>query len=378
MDDVQDIVSKIHESPHQAVLAVAGAGSQAVAWLLGRPGASRTVLEAIVPYGPKSMLDFLGFEPAQSVSQDTARSMARAAYQRAQRLGAAETPLVGLACTAAIATDRVRRGRHRCHVAVWDDAGWTAYDLHLEKGRRDREAEENIASRLVLLALAAACGVRETPDLGLTPGDSLETGEHPHPPPLERLLSGEVGFVTVNPDGGMTVDHPAPVALLPGSFNPLHQGHEALAQAAAIILGTGVAYELSVTNVDKPTLTTKETEGRVSQFRGRGAVVLTRADTYHKKAALFPGCTFVIGWDTAVRLVEPRYYGGDQEAMTAALWDIWAAGCRFLVAGRQIEGNYRTLADAGVPQGFEGLFQSIPESVFRLDISSTALRDLDG
>ena len=83
-------------------------------------------------------------------------------------------------------------------------------------------------------------------------------------------------------------------------------------------------------------------------------MVLTRADTYHKKAALFLGCTFVIGWDTAVRLVEPRYYGGDQAAMTAALLDIWAAGCRFLVAGRQIEGKYRTLADVSVPQGIRG------------------------
>ena len=378
MNDVQDIVDRIHNSPRQAVLAVAGAGSQAVAWLLGRPGASRTVLEALVPYGPNSMMDFLGFEPEQAVSQDTARSMAKAAYRRGQRLSPANAPVVGLACTAAIATDRVRRGQHRCHVAVWDDAGWTAYDLRLEKGRRDREAEEDIASRLALLALAAACGIRETPDLGLTPDDSLETIEHPHSHPLERLLCGEAGFVTVNPGGDMTVERPAPAALLPGSFNPLHQGHEALVQAATRILGADVGYELSVVNVDKPTLTAKETEGRVSQFRGRGAVVLTRADTYHKKAVLFPGCTFVIGWDTAVRLVEPRYYGGDQSAMTAALLDIWALGCRFLVAGRQIEGSYRTLADVGVPQGLEGLFQGIPESVFRLDISSTALRDLDG
>ena len=355
-------------------MAVSGAGSQAVAWLLGVAGASRTLLEVVVPYGRESMLDFLGFEPEQFVSEETARCMARAAFQRARRLRESDVPLLGLACTATIATDRTKRGEHRCYVATWDDSQWSAYNLRLDKGRRDRAGEEELVSKLVLHALANACGVEEDLDLGLTEADIFETQRTGHPDPLERLLSGEAGTVTVLPDGRMVVDEPVRAALLAGSFNPLHDGHEALARAASEILGTEVVFEISVENVDKPPLTANEIMQRLAQFQGKGTVVLTRAKTYHKKAALFHGRTFVLGWDTAVRLVAARYYGDDESAMVTALAEIWASGCRFLVAGRDTDGEFRTLADVPVPRGFSRLFQSIPESKFRLDISSTALR----
>ena len=355
-------------------MAVSGAGSQAIAWLLGTAGASRSLLEVVVPYGRESMLDFLGFEPAQFVSEDTARSMACAAFRRAKRLKEKDVPLLGLACTATIATDRLKRGEHRCYVATWDDFQWTAYNLRLDKGLRDRAGEEEVVSKLVLLALARACGVEEDLELGLTPGDIMETNHRAHPDPLESLLSGEVGAVMVDSEGRMTVDDPVPAALLAGSFNPLHQGHEALARAASEILGTEVIFEMSVTNVDKPPLAAEEVRRRLAQFQGKAPVVLTRADKYRKKAAIFPGCAFVVGWDTAVRLVAPRYYGGDESAMITALAEIWSSGCQFLVAGREAEGKYRTLSDVPVPQGFGPLFQSIPESAFRVDISSTVLR----
>jgi hypothetical protein len=143
---------------------------------------------------------------------------------------------------------------------------------------------------------------------------------------------------------------------------------------AAELLGTEVAFELSVINVDKPPLEEAEVRGRLAQFRGPGRVLLTRAETFHKKGTLFPGCVFVMGWDTATRLVDPRYYGGPEGAMLRVLAEMGAAGCRFLVAGRREGSSFHTLADVPVPPGYENLFQAIPEARFRADVSSTELR----
>ena len=376
-NSIEDTIREIHDAPQQGVLVVSGAGSQAVAWLLGVAGASRTLLEVVVPYGRKSMIDLLGFEPGQFVSEDTARSMARAAYRRGMRLRDNDLPVVGVACTATIATDRPKRGEHRAYVATWDDTGWNSYSLRLDKGRRDRAGEEEVVSRLLVQSLARTCGIESELSLGLTTADAIQVRQKDHPDPLEWLLSGEASTVTVTPDGRMVADEPVLAPLLPGSFNPLHHGHERLARTAGDVMGSEVVYEISVTNVDKPPLTGEEVRLRLDQFRGKARVVLTQAETYHKKSALFPGCTFVIGWDTAVRLVDPRYYGGDESCMLTALAEIWAAGCCFLVAGRAEGGKFNTLSEVPIPQGFSQIFKSIPESAFRVDVSSTALRPRD-
>ena len=375
-DSIAEVVTKIHGTPEQAVVAVAGAGNYALAWLLGVGGASRTVLETRVPYGYLAMTDFLGgYAPEQTVSADTARRMARSAWQRGMSLRETDAPIVGLGCTATIATDRAKRGDHRVFIATWEDTGVTTDAVTLEKGLRERAGEEDVVSRLVIAALARACGLATELDLRLAPSERILTEAARHADPVQRLLDGDAGWVTVHPDGSMAVDADPPQALLPGSFNPLHQGHHQLATAAADILGTPVAYELSVVNVDKPPLTVAEVQRRVDQFRGIGTVALTRAETFRKKADLFPGCGFAIGWDTAIRLIEPRYYGDSEPAMLTALAEMWASGCRFAVGGRADSGGvFRALADVNLPGGFWPLFADIPESAFRADVSSTALR----
>ena len=159
-----------------------------------------------------------------------------------------------------------------------------------------------------------------------------------------------------------------------GSFDPVHRGHEAMVETAARLLDDEVTLELSVTNVDKPPLAEREIRRRLGQFTGRWRAVIDRAPVFNEKARLFPGCTFVIGWDTAVRLVEPRYYRNDELEMLRALDEIRELGCRFLVAGRRDGAVFRTLDDVRVPSGFESLFAPIPESDFRWDVSSTELR----
>jgi hypothetical protein len=369
----QETITSIHQTPHRLVFEFAGAGSLALFWLHSVPGSSRTVLEATDRYAAASLADLIGATPEKFVSAATARAMAEAAYRRALRLTDGAAPCLGVACTAAIATDRVKRGDHGCSVAVYDGATLRVSRLTLAKGARDRAGEEALISLLIIRAIAEACGVAP-PALALEPSETVEVEEEASPDPLMLLLNGDIAAVFVGKDGRICRECAPPAALLSGSFNPLHAGHEYLAQAAAVVLDTPVTFELPVLNADKPPLRYIELERRLDQFRGRYPVVLTRAPLFVQKADLFPGCTFVIGYDTALRIIDPRYYDGET-GRDAAFARIAAQRCTFLVAGRVRDGIFRTLADIDMPPALRPLFRELPERLFRVDLSSTAIRN---
>ncbi|MDZ7619819.1 MAG: CinA family protein [Patescibacteria group bacterium] len=367
--DCETLTLAIHASPHQMVMALSGGGTRALAELLEVPGASRTLLEAVVPYSRPALLRWLGGRPDRFCSARTARAMAMVAFCRAGRLTEPGTDrLLGVACTAGLATDRARQGEHRAHVAVQTDEATACWSLHMAKDRRSRREEEQLVAALVLNAVAEACEVADRVPLALCSDESVNAARATARPAWRELLLGRREVVC---EHGATQ---TPVALLSGAFNPLHVGHRRMAEAAERMLGGPVHFELPIINADKPPLDYMELEYRLGQFVANQPVLLTRSATFEAKSALFRGVTFIVGVDTVRRIASPTYYGNDLAAQRAALERIAQRDCRFLVFGRDMGTGFMRLGDLDLPDCLRAICREVPADVFREDISSTTLR----
>ncbi|MFT5193969.1 MAG: hypothetical protein ACI9EW_003488 [Cellvibrionaceae bacterium] len=376
--EVLNLIRSVHKNPSKIVLATAGAGTYALSNLLAVAGASNTLIEARVPYGKNAFIDFVGSEPDKFVSPIAARLLAGSAFHRAQKL-TDQFPhsenLIGLACSASIATNRSKQGDHHAWIVTWQTNRIVEVHITLEKEKRTRLKEEKLISKIMLNLLAEACGLPNRISLEIGENDVLKRQVRDHGQDIEDFLAGKSNFVGIYPHGQTLTSDVNPKVLMPGSFNPLHHGHTELAAAAQQILGHPVAFEISALNVDKPPLAKEVVLARIAQFAGHHSIYVTGEPTFLGKARLFPGTVFVIGFDTAERVLMPKYYGGSEAGMFIALTEIQALGCRFLVAGRKgKDGVYDPPEALKAPPGYADMFEAIPDGLFRRDISSSELR----
>ena len=186
-----------------------------------------------------------------------------------------------------------------------------------------------------------------------------------------QILEGHKKFNILENGRLITEEFISKSLILSGSFNPLHNGHIKLLEAAKNMTKLEPFFEISISNVDKRNISLEDLNSRISQFYNIGKILITNSATFEDKSNLFKKSIFAIGYDTAVRILDNKYYEKD---MKESLSNIKKNECSFLVTGRKINGKYKYLNDLEI-EDYKGLFSIIPEENFRLDISSTEIRD---
>ena len=346
---------QLHLSQWSGVFYITGGGSELLSEMLQEPGASNTVLEGTVPYSERSLGEVLGGAPDQACSMPTARALAMAGYEKAILHGGSD--YFGFGCTASLATNREKKGQHRAHWAIQTAKDTFCYSAVYSA---DRVTEEEQLLEDLWDSIDSAL---------LSKNNSLSKNvEHKRANASDdwsKLLNDKTYRHTDSGSDGLL--------LLPGSFNPMHRGHQKMLQNAEKISQLTGAFEISIKNAEKPSLDYLTLSERLEQMQPY-PVWVTNAATFVEKSRLFPSCTFVVGVDTIKRIGEARFYNNESQLMDTALKELKRNKTRFLVYGRVQGQHFESLKDLTLPDSLFLLCEEVPENQFRLDLSSTQLR----
>jgi hypothetical protein len=417
---------------------VTGGGSSSISWIFSVPGASRCVMLACVPYATAATRKIVSIgddleEVESFVSDETALKMSYAARKSAAETllqdtnslaSLAEANVIGLGLTAALVTNRPKAGPHRCIVSYDSGTVRGILSIDMTKGAREREDEDIVASRVLIEGLAKAGGVT-CPVRDYLLDDEHITEQDVHIPeiidavrncevskaffiPIASKITAKVGGedADLNDFKSYTdITLPANCLIYSGSFNPLHEGHIKLLLATFQKYRWSVnpedpnghppvVFEIAAVNADKPPLSRDEVIRRIIQFSSLNpllqnaglinyCICVTSAPLFLAKSKLFRRCKFVIGVDTMTRILNPKYYGDSDEATVSMLSVFLERGCTFVVGGRSdLSGVFQTADEvlstpfaSRLPAHIRDMFTGLSQDEFRVDISSTEIRN---
>jgi nicotinamide mononucleotide (NMN) deamidase PncC len=364
-----------------------GAAIDVISDLLRLPGASAKVTGGHVPYHRSQVEELMGYAPERAVSEETAVGLAQASYLAAQRIavlsgefGGSQSPqVIGLGITGAVATSRERRGLDHVWIAVRTLSGIKTGHFVFDKGAHEnaRAAQNELAGVIALNALAAEVGASQHTGTLLDKvkaerGEVSERGLSLSA--CSRPLLGCEEPLLITPDGeveSLASLRSDEVLIYPGSFRSFHCGHDLAALNACRVSGKRVVFEISAVNADKAPIEAREISRRVEQFYGRHPVIVTPdSPLFVDKSRAYPkGMGFVVGYDTAERLLDPRFYR-DEKHLAESLATFRERGNTFYVIGRASKGEYKTILDLPGYEENRDLFRQL---MGQLDISATAI-----
>ncbi|MEE9367280.1 MAG: hypothetical protein V3V05_00295 [Pontiella sp.] len=145
------LMEAIQSSGYKAAIVVAGGGSGATHALLSHPGASRFILEVQIPYSPRARFDYLGETLGHACSEDAAKTLAGRAFERASIFcltDESRPPILGVSCTAALKTNRERKGKDRAYICIKARKKQVVQDVIFDPDKSRAEQEEHLTAEL--------------------------------------------------------------------------------------------------------------------------------------------------------------------------------------------------------------------------------------
>ena len=311
-----------------------GAGLQQILW--GIPGSSAYLSGASFPYAAEEQEELLGFMPEHFCTEEAAIDLASAAYMKAYKFGG-KNP-VGLAITASVASEHLHRGDHRVFACIMtnDQVRTCQYTLEKGTGSQVRLLDGETCDDIGLLLLAEVLCLDE---VEYTHPDHPYHTQRAEDKALERFMARP--FFTANGKRLEKLPKEGRYALMPGAFNPPHEGHLGAANAAMTGYNYRAVFEVTANPPHKEALKVQELLQRAKLLQGQDRLFTKDLPYYLDKAKKYPKKPLILGADAMVRMLDPKW-GIDASEMFSAFYDL---GTKLFVASREVDGFLTTCED---------------------------------
>lgn len=292
----KETVDKINRSSVKLSMVVTGGGSRFIGDFLSFSGGSNTILDFQVPYNELAHEAYIQADiDYKFVSEEAAYNLAKAAYRKYRAFG---YDLLGVSVTASLIKDNEREGRdNHFFVGVADATHVKVYHIKIDKNQFHwRLAQEVFVSETILEIL-----------------DDPDTFNY------KKFIHKPINYY----DNIDRVDMKDDVCFFVGSFNPWHDGHQAIYDDLKSKF-KNVVIELSEYNRDKPTELSYKLAKRVKHVGG--PYIITHhafiVDKIHYlKEMGFENINIAMGLDTWVRFHQDGFIPEDIEGVSFTVYN---------------------------------------------------------